>query len=907
MGAVFRGDLAGADAGMKRISRFYRWPWKPAHVEDEVDDELALHVEMRTREFIERGVDPAEARRLAETKLGDVDRVRAECRTIAEGRDRDMRRTEFFDELGQDVRFAGRQLMRNPGFTLVAILTLALGIGGTTAIFSAVYAVVLKPLPVRDPARLFFVGETYQGSPSSMSAGNYTDANTSVTTFEHGLAAEQFSSFNLSEGGTPERVVGVRVTANFFNVMGATPALGRVFRPEEDGPGSEGVVVLSHRLWARRFGAAAAVVGRDVRMNGTRYTIVGVMPASFDLTSDSEELWVPIAFTPERKAMHDEHYLNVYGRLKPGATRAQALAELETVAVRLRHDFPKDASNLKYSMVPFVDQFVGDYRLRLFVLLGAVAVVLLIACGNVANLLLARGAALSREIAIRTALGAGRWRIVRQFMTESAVLALTAAALGVLLAKWSVAAVVAWSPPDVPRLDQAAIDPLALGFAVAIGLASSAMFGLAPAMRLSRTDVQPALREGARGSTAGAFRDRLRAGLVVAEVALSLLLLFGAGLLIRSALALQRVNPGFDPNGVLSARIALPATAYSDPARVIATFQEMAETTARIPGVTRAAVSSYAAMGRGGGTNGLLAEGEAFSLDKLISSVLRIITPGFFETMRIPILEGRNFDERDRTGGQKVMIVSQALAARAFPGQDPIGKRIVCCEPGPNGGPDYKLVVGVAGDVRSRGPATPPEPEFYLPLPQAPVDAWNWTQRNMYIVARTDGDPQRLVQPLRAAISRIDPDLPLFDVRMMNQRLAANLATARFNTLLLTILGGVGLVLAASGIYGVIAYLVSQRTQEIGVRIALGATQADVIRLIVAQALRPVALGAVIGSIAALAAGRVLQTQLFEVSSTDPITMAGVVAALMLVALAASVVPARRAASIDPTRALQAQ
>jgi predicted permease len=815
--------------------------------------------------------------------------------------------SHYFSELGQDTAFAGRQLVQNPGFTLVALLTLALGIGGTTAIFSAVHAVVLKPLPLRDPARLFFVGETYQGSPSSMSAGNYTDANAGVTTFEKGLAAQQFSSFNLSESGTPERVVGSRVTSNYFDVMGSGPAIGRTFRPDEDRPGSENVVVLSHRLWTRRFGATPDVVGRELRMNGIPYTIAGVMPQSFDLRNDSVELWVPIAFTPERKAMHDEHYLSVYGRLKAGATMAQALAELQSVATRLQREFPKDASNLKFSMVPFVDEFVGDYRRRLFVLLGAVAVVLLIACGNVANLLLARGAARRREIAIRTALGAGRWRVVRQFMTESAVLALTSAVLGVLLAKWSLAAVVAWSPPDVPRLDQAAIDPVALGFAVAIGLASSFMFGLAPAMRLSRADAQPALREGARGSTGGGFRDRLRAGLIVGEVALSLLLLFGAGLLIRSAIALQHVNPGFDPDGVLSARVALPAATYSDPQRVVATFQRMADSAAGIPGVTHAAVSSYAAMGPGGGTNGLLPEGEAFALDKLIGSVLRIITPDFFETMRIPIVKGRNFDDRDRAGGQKVMIISQTLAARAFPGQDPIGKRIECCERGPNDGPDYKLVVGVAGDVRSLGPATPPEPEFYLPLPQAPVEAWSWTQRQMYIVARTDGDPQMLTQPLRAAVARIDPDVPLFDVRMMNQRLAANLATARFNTLLLTILGCVGLALAASGIYGVIAYVVSQRTQEIGVRIALGATQTDVMRLVVAQAIRPVALGTAIGIVAAFAAGRVLTTQLFEVSSTDPVTMAGVVAALIAVALAASAVPAWRAASIDPTRALQAE
>jgi predicted permease len=886
------------------MNRFHVWPWK-ARVDDEVDDELAFHLEMRTREYIDRGFSATDARREAERRMGDVERVRAACRTLGEGRDRRMRRIEYASELRQDIGFAWRQMQRNPAFALVASLTLALGIGGTTAIFSAVDAVVLRPLPLRDPARLMVVAELFQGSPADVSAGDYTDANAGVTTFEGGLAAEQYSNFNLADGGTPERIVGGRVTANYFDVLGARPAIGRVFRADEDRPGSEYVVVLSHRLWVRRFGSAADIVAREIRMNGSRYAVAGVMPASFDLTAGSEELWVPIAFTPERKAMHDEHYLTVYGRLKVGVTSQQALAELETVAARLRHDFPKESGYVTFPIIPFMDQFVGDYGKRLFVLLGAVGVVLLIACGNVANLLLARGASRGREIAIRAALGAGQWRIVRQFLTESAVLALCAAGAGLLLAKWSLAAVVAWSPPGVPRLEQAQIDPAALGFAVATALISSVLFGLAPALRLSKSDVQTGLRDGARGTTAGGIRDGLRSGLIVGEMALSLLLLFGAGLLIRSAIALQHVDSGFDPNGVLTARVALPAVAYAEPERIVATFQRMADAAAHVHGVTHASVASYAAMGGGGGSNGLLPEGRPFAISNLIQSTLRIITPDFFQAMRVPIVKGRGFDDRDRAGGQKVMIVSARLAAIAFPGQDPIGKRIACCEQGPNDTADYKVVVGVAGDIRSRGPATPPVAEFYLPMTQAPADAWNWTQRSMYIVVRAAGDPGALTQPLREAIARIDPDLPLFDVRMMSQRLSSSLATARFNTLLLTILGGVGLLLAASGIYGVIAYFVSQRTHEIGVRMALGATPGSVVRLILAQAMRPVALGAAVGIGAALAASRVLTNQLFDVSPTDPATIAAVVVTLGAVALAASAVPARRAAAIDPTKALQ--
>jgi putative ABC transport system permease protein len=883
---------------------FNRVAWRP-DVDQEVNDELAFHLEMRTREYIERGMEPAAARREAEKRLGDVRHIRTALETLGKGRNRHMQRTEYLSELRQDIVFAWRQLVKNPGFTTVAILTLALGIGGTTAIFSAVYAVVLQPLPLADPARLMVVSETYQGSPSDVSAGNYTDAAAGVPAFA-GLSALRFSSFNLSEGTTPERVIGGRATANYFDVLGVKPLLGRTFTPAEDMPGNEQVVVLSHRLWTRRFGANPSIVGSAIRMNGVSYTVLAVMPQSFDLTTNSEELWTPIAFTPAQKVFHDEHYLTVYGRLQSGATRAQAQQQLEAVAVRLRHDFPRDASELKYTMTPFRDRFVGDYDTRLFVLLAAVGVVLLIACGNVANLLLARGAARAREMAVRSALGAGQWRLVRQLLTESVVLALAAAGAGLLLARWFIVAVVAWSPQGVPRLEQARIDPLALAVAVFLAFFSSVVCGLAPALRLARSDAQSGLRDGGRGSTSGGFRDRLRTGLIAGEVALSLLLLFGAGLLIRSAIALQNVNPGFDPHGVISGRIALPQASYGDPSRIVDTFQHMAAETAAIPGVSHAALTSFAAMGPGGGTNGLLPDdGRAFNMKNLVPSGLRMITPAFFQAMRIPIVRGRAFDATDRRGSQRVMIISETLAARIFPGQDPIGKRIGCCEQTPDRQPVWKIVVGVAGDVRSMSPATAPRPEFYLPLPQVPDDAWNWTQRVMYIVARTDGDPSALTAPLRAMVARIDPELPLYDVRLMDQRLAGTLETARFNTRLLSLLGGIGLLLAASGIYGVIAYFVSQRTQEIGVRIALGASTASVVRLILAQAMRPVAAGMAVGIAGALAASRVIAGQLFNVSRTDPLTISAVVGALVGVALLASAVPARRAAAVDPTRALQ--
>jgi putative ABC transport system permease protein len=881
---------------------FNRVFWRP-RVGDEVDEELAFHLEMRTREYIARGMDPESARRTAERRFGDLGHMRTTLQSLGTRRNRQMERLQYFGELTQDLAFTLRQLRKNPGFAAVAVLTLALGIGGTTAIFSAVYAVVLQPLALRDPSRLMLVGEIYQGAPHVMSVGNYVDTNAAIPDFEHGLSALNYANFNLADETTPERVVGARVTANYFDVMGVQPMLGRTFTADEDQPGNDRVVVLSHRLWVRRFGATSQVVGRTVRMNGVPYHILGVMPESFDLTADSEELWAPIAFTPQQRATHDEHYLTVNGRLKPGVTRRQVQSQLDAVAMRLRRDFPKDDETISFGTVPFVERFIGDYRQRLLTLLAAVGVVLLIACGNVANLLLARGAVRAREIALRTALGAGQWRIVRQLLTESLVLAMGAAVAGLFIARAFVTAVVAWSPSDVPRLEQARIDPVAFGFAIAIALASSVLCGLAPALRLSRRrDLQNGLRDGGRGSTGGQ-RDRLRAALIVAEVALSLLLLVGAGLLIRSAIALQQTATGFEPRGVLSARITLPVTVYREPAQVTETLRRIHDAAVAIPGVSAAAITSFAAMGSGGGTNGLVPEGREPNMANMIASTLRVVTPDFFTTMGVPIVKGRNFDDGDRRDGQRVMIVSARLAALAFPGQDPIGKRINCCEPGPQA---LKTIVGIAGDIRSRGPALPPGPEFYLPLVQAPDVAWSWF-RTLYIVVRTPGDPSTLIKPLSAAVISVDRDLPLFDVRTMEQRLSGSLATARFNTVLLSLLGGVGLLLAASGIYGVIAYFVNQRTQEIGVRMALGATRASVVRLVLSQAMRPVAVGALLGILVATAASRVLASQLFQVSSTDPLTIAAVVTTLLGVALVASAVPARRAATVDPTRALQSE
>ena len=600
-------------------------------------------------------------------------------------------------------------------------MTLALGIGATTAIFSAVQSVVLRPLPFPQPDRLVSVYENVRNNRGNVSAGIFVDGIVPVTAFS-AVAAEQFSSFNLSDTGDTERVIGGRVTASFFDVFNLPTAHGRVFTKEEDQPGREQVVVLSHGLWARRFGSDPAVVGRRITLNERPYDVIGVMPARFNYTANQEELWVPIAFTAERKATHDEHYLQIYGRLKPDATQEQALNELGANAQRLRAAFPRHAAELDFTTVSVLEDLVGDYSRRMFTLLGAVGFVLLIACGNVANLLLARGAARAGELAIRAALGAGRGRIARQLLTESVVLAVLSAIVGLGLAAWGIRILVAAAPDGVPRLEQTTLDPFVLAFTFIITLLSAMLFGVAPAMRAARVDVQTVIKEGGRGAGMGGVRDRLRTGLIVAELAVALVLLVGAGLLIRSSLALQRVNPGFDPSGVLSTRFALPAAAYPDRATVVRTFQKLAEAAARIPGVTAAAITTQVPMGAGGNGNGLIPEGVALESRNAINSRLRMVTPGYFETMRIPIVKGRPLTDADRQGAPKVMVISEALARAAFPEKDPIGKRIACCEPGPDGkSPDYKTVVGVAGDVRSRALGEAPAPEFYLPIDQVPA------------------------------------------------------------------------------------------------------------------------------------------------------------------------------------------
>jgi len=875
--------------------------WK-ASVSDEVDAELAFHVEMRTREYIARGLDPELARAKAIGRFGDLKRVNDTCRRIGEGRERDMRRAEWIREFVQDARYALRQLARMPGFTVVSALTLAVGIGATTAIFSIVYAVVLRPLPFPDPDRLVRVYTNRRGTDGSASAANFVRWRERSHSFSQ-LVPVEYRNFTLLTGDRPaEQVTGLRVSADFFPALGVGMRLGRPFSKDEDQPGHDNVVILNERFWKSRFNGDSSIIGRSIRLNAVEHVVIGVMSPAADVMTADANVWVPIAFTAEERADSRKGYLDVFARLAPGISMAQAQIEMSAIAKGLETELEENREN-GVRLASLTEVYVGSYRSRLFILLGAVAFVLLISCVNVANLLLARGAARGKEISIRAALGAGRGRVLRQLFAESVVLAGIGGAIGLVLAFWGVRALKAVAPSEVPRLDQAGLDPRTLGFALGATVLSSIVFGLAPALRTARSDLQGALREGGRSSSLVA-RDRVRQLLVAAEVALSLMLLVGAGLLIRSGIILQRVEPGFATARVFSAWLALPPAQYESVESVRMAYDRILQEVRAVPGVESAAGITVIPMTGLSAQGNFIPEGRAEDPANSIAFNLRLATPRVFQTLKIPVKRGRDFDTRDVAGSPCVIIVNDAGAKKAWPNENPIGKRI----PGRRDAGGQRTmcsVIGVVGDAHDDGLREAVRPQIYFAGAQAPEAFWFAMQRSMFILARTTGDPRAMTKQLQAAVARVDPTLPMFDIRPMDERISASLATGKFNTLLLTALGAIGLLLAAVGIYGVVAYFVTQRTGEIGLRMALGATPGRVLRLVVGQGMRPVVLGIVVGVGLAGAASRLLASLVFGVGTRDPLTFVAVPVMLGVVALAASVLPARRAIRVDPTKALQ--
>jgi putative ABC transport system permease protein len=875
-------------------------------VEQEVRDEIAHHVELRTRELVDRGVDPVQARREALGRFGNVSEVQARLTQLGEERNRSYARQDWWDEFQQDVRFALRQSARQPGFTAAAVLTLALGLGATTAIFSVVYAVILRPLPFADPSRTVMIFTQWKQGLGGLAVGNFEYIRQRTTTLE-GIAGIQYVTFNLTDQGTPERLVAAKTTWNLHNVFGVRPLYGRTYTKDEDRPGGPHVVVLSERFWTRRYGGDPSVLGRQLPLNNEPYDIIGILPARFnEITGATVDVYVPIAFTAERLAFHDEHYLEVYGLRRADATVAQVEQDLARTAEALRHDFPKDASQIAFAARDVREYLVGDFRLRLYVLLGAVSLVLVIGCINVANLLIARLAARSRELAIRAAIGASRGRIVRQVLTESLVVAGIGGLAGLLLAWWALPTLVANAPDGIPRIASTTLDSTVVAAALALVIVSAVIVGLLPAWQATRRhDLRDELGEG-KGAGSQGLRPWVRQALIASQAALVMIVLAAAALLVRSAVNLQRTPVGFDPSGILTARLTLPATQYKSPAALQVSFNRVLEEVSSAPGVEHAALDSRPPLvGGGGGSNGLLPEGKELRRENLIDSTSHFVSADYFKVLRIQLRAGRGFTPQDVRRAPLVMIVNETLARRAFGDvNNAMGKHISCCEGSPED-PMWKTIVGVAPDVRTRGPGATIAPEFYLPIAQVPDAMWTWTQNSLSLVARSKtGDPAALAGAIRNAVRELDPTVPVYRLRTMEEGLQQSMAQARFNTALMLLLGLTGLVLAALGIYGVIAWLVAQRTREIGLRMALGASAGGVIRKMTWDGLKPVAVGLAVGVAGALLTGRWLQGQLYEVGPRDPIAITTVAALMLLVAAAAALIPAWRASSIDPSRAL---
>lgn len=883
--------------------------WR-ASSKDEVEADIGYHLDMLTREMMDRGLPEQQARAEAERRFGDVRAVAAESRKLADERDHNNRRAELRSELGQDIAFAIRQLRRAPLFSAMAVLTLALGFGATAAVFSALYAVVLKPLPFPDAERVVTVRSMRRGERAGTTAAEFFALQEKTKpAFDH-LAAMVETGFTVKAGDTPELVEGRRVSADYFRVLGVAPAIGRSFTADEDVPGSDNVVVVSHRAWTTRHSADPNLIGQSILVDGAPRTVIGVMPASFDLTSDFEELWVPLALTRAQAQQSGARFLDIRARLREGVSMEQASAaatQAIRVATELDPSRRADVADLGAEVGLFIDDFVGDYKSLLLILLGAGAFVLLIACTNVANLLIARGSVRARELSIRAALGAGRRRLLRQLITESGVLALAGATLGLGLAFALLRAVLAVSPEGVPRLDQARIDIRVLGFTLLCAAVSTGIFGLVPALRLAGTDLESALRAGGRALHGG--RDRLRAALVGVEVALAMTLLVGAGLLIRSAWLMQKVEPGFDPRGVHTARVLLPQSRYAEASAVVAFYDRLQLQASLHPAVGAASLVSMVPMSGNRASSGVLREGQSPDDPNPLVSNLRLASPQYFATMGIPIRAGRDISSHDRADAPNVVLVNEAMAGKLWPSvplREVIGRRISVLS-ARRDQPNWWEVIGVAGDLRDQALSEDVRPEFYVPVAQTPAMLWPFLQRSLVLVTRTRGDAisaATLDRPVREIVVGVDPNLPVADSRPMSDYLRGSLATSRFNMLVLSTLGAIALVLAIIGVYGVVSYFVAQRTRDIALRMALGATPANIWKYVAARGLRPLLAGVVFGTVLSLATARLLESRLYRVSANDPYTIAGTALLLVVVSIVALYAPARRAIRVQPVVAL---
>jgi putative ABC transport system permease protein len=876
--------------------------------EVEIVEELAQHLDDQYEQSLSRGATEEEAYAAALTGLAESDLLARELKRVERGVQHEpltlgKERTNLLGDLSQDLRYGMRMLLKNPGFTIVAIIALALGIGANTAIFSVVNTVLLRPLPYKDPDRLVMVWEdnSKQGFPrDTPAAANYVDWRDQNNVFE-GMAAMAEISFNLTGAGDPERVDGRRVSASLFSLLGVEPQLGRAFRPEEDRPGANHVVIMSHGLWQRRFGSDPGIIGKPINLNGKSFTVVGVMPRTFQFPTRKDQLWVPVAFDAKEAAQRGNHYLEVIARIKPGVTLQQAQAEMTTIATRLQQQYPETNTSIGAVVTPLHEHVVGNIKPALLILLGAVAFVLLIACANVANLLLARAAVRQKEIALRLALGAGRTRLIRQFLTESVLLATFGGGIGLLLSILGLSVLKRFIPPNISQAQAITIDAKVLIFTVLVSLVTGLIFGLAPATQAANFNLNDTLKESGRDSAAGSRGNRIRGLLVISEVAVSFILLIGAGLLINSFLHLRNVDPGFRAERALTMKIVLPEVRYADNEQRGVFYRELIRRVETLPGVVSAAVATSLPLTETGNSVGVSIEGRADPApDRVPIVITRMISPRYFETMGIPLLKGRAFTEGDKADSPAVIVVSETTARTFWPGGDPLGKHLKVGFPSTSAN-KWLTVVGVVKDVRQYELVLEPKPQMYLPFTQA-----NFFEPRALVV-KTNLEPLSLAATVRKTVWEIDKDQPVSDIASMETIVSESVARQRFSMLLLGVFAGLALVLAAVGIYGVMSYSVAQRTHEIGIRMALGAQRSDVLKMTVGEGLRLVATGVVIGLGAALILSQVMSSLLFGVSANDPTTFITISLILVSVAVLASYVPALRATRVDPMFALRYQ
>ena len=880
----------------------------------DLEDELAHHLEMRAQKHCEAGMDSVEARYAARRQFGNT--------TAVKERNREMWTFPDLEVLWQDIRYSTRLLMKTPGFATIAVLTLALGIGANTAIFSVVNTVLLRQLPYRDPGHLVWATNFVPSQRQNLVIADQYAGWRSQSTLFQGIAAYSASAeYTLTGVQTPQRLRAGRTTASFLEVLGIVPQLGRNFLPEEDRPGGPKVVLLSDAIWRSSFGADPNVTGRVVALDDDPYTVVGVLPHDFEFLDNSPvDLLVPFQLSDSsiqqssRGIMVMIQPMNVVARLRPGARVTSAVTELDGINKRVAQTLPGNLKRLGEGQAQVFllhDHEVGNVRPALLVLLGAVGFVLLIACSNVANLQLARTAAREKEVAIRGALGAGRWRLARLLITESSAVALAGGAAGLFLAAWAIRLIHRFAPANIPHLQGARLDLRVLLFTLGLSLLTGIVFGLAPVLAAFRVSLNDTLKESGSHSGTGVGTRRAQKVLMVAEIALSIVLFIGAGLLVKSFQHLTALPPGFDPHGVLTARVALPLDQYQSLDQQRTFFQQLVSRLQAIPGVAAAGATSSLPLGGMPTFSTVEIEGHPpteMTMGKIPTANVNSVTPGYFAALRLSLIEGRFLDERDGANAPNAVVVNQAFVRRFFPNDDPIGKRLIVGL-GPTI-PNNKLrnsdpfepqtwtIVGVVGDTKQQGLAGETAPEVT-------ASTWQWPRFMMTLVLRTTLDPASLIPAARAQVSELDKNLPVFAIRTMDDLLSTEVASQRFNTVALTAFAALAVVLAAVGIYGVMAYAVGQRTHEIGVRLALGAASQNVLGMVLRQGLRLILIGVALGLAASFPLARLMVSMLFGVTPSDPETFVVVTIALMGVALAACWIPAQRATRVDPVIALR--